>query len=297
MVTWTGGPSGEYYTLATNLQDTLDGAGGNDTIFGYGGADLIYGGDGVDTIYGGADGDWIHGGRGDDYLYGDAGNDLFIYGSTGGTNGIVGGLNSGWDTIDGGIGDDAIWIQNASGWSWTAVMLRSITNVEEIRNNSSGPGYIYFETNINFSDVDTLTNITVIRGQSNNNTFIGGSANENVEGLGGNDQLYGNGGDDTLNGGTGTDLLNGGVGLNQLTGGADGDIFQVSQSGDLSTILDFVQGVDKIQFTSAIADDITDLTFSDVAGDAHITVGSVDITVAGFDYTLFDPINDFVFVA
>lgn len=296
MVYWTGTSSSETY-YGTSAQDNLDGAGGADTIYGLGGADTIYGGDGIDTIFGGAEGDWIHGGRGDDYLYGEAGADLFIYGSSGGVNGIVGGLNSGWDTIDGGSDHDAIWIQNASGWSWTAVMLRSIKNVEEIKNNSSGPGYIYFEKNIDFSDVTTLTNITVIRGQDNNNIFTGGSTNENVEGLGGNDQLYGNGGDDTLNGGAGADLLDGGIGFNQLTGGSGNDIFQISQDYDFSTILDFTQGVDKIQFTSAIADDISDLTFSDVAGDAHITVGNVDITVAGFDYTLFDPLNDFVFVA
>lgn len=296
MVFWVGTSSSETYT-GTNAQDTLDGAGGNDTINGLDGADTIYGGDGHDTINGGDGGDWIHGGRGNDILNGGAGDDLFIYGSSGGTNGVVGGLNSGWDTIDGGTGNNAIWIQNASGWAWTAVMLRSIDNVQEIRNNSTGPGYVYFENNIDFTDVTTLTNITVIRGQSNNNIFTGGSANENVEGLGGNDSLYGNGGDDTLNGGAGADLLDGGVGSNQLTGGADADIFQISQGGDLSTILDFVQGVDKIQFTSAIADDISDLTFSDVAGSAHITVGTVDITVAGFDYTLFDPVNDFSFVA
>jgi len=172
-------------------------------------------------------------------------------------------------------------------------MLRSIDNVEEIQNNSSGPGYIYFETNIDFSDVISLVNIDVIRGQNNNNTFTGGITDENVEGGGGNDTLRGNDGDDTLKGQNGDDHLDGGKGANLLYGGAGTDRFYVTHPEDNSSIFDFTSG-ETIEFDSLIADDFSDLTITDVSGDAHITVGLVDITLVGYDHALLGP-GDFYF--
>lgn len=124
-----------------------------------------------------------------------------------------------------------------------------------------------------------------INGQGGNDEIRGGEGNDNLRGgLGndflsgdngtdemfgddGNDQLWGGAGNDYLDGGVGNDYLNGGAGDDKLTGGAGKDVFVIQgvvgqttvdwtlgkAYADFSTnghdfILDFQQGVDKVQF-------------------------------------------------
>lgn len=69
---------------------------------------------------------------------------------------------------------------------------------------------------------------------------------------------------------------------NQLWGGDGLDIFQVTSSADQSIIYDFDLVGEVIRFSTLVAADYTALTISDDAnGDAHVTVGGIDITVIG----------------
>ena len=61
------------------LNDTIYGGTGNDTISGDEGDDTIYGGEGNDTINGGSGDDIIEGGEGDDVIKGGWGDDIYIF--------------------------------------------------------------------------------------------------------------------------------------------------------------------------------------------------------------------------
>jgi Ca2+-binding RTX toxin-like protein len=286
---WTG----------TSASEEVYGHGGGDILRGMGGNDIIHGDDGM----GGTDGwDWINGGAGNDYMYGGEGNDTFEVGGI--YSGNVGGLNSGWDKYDGEDGNgDRIRIAPTAGWVWTAIMIDGtgltpgIDNVEIIENDSTGPGYVYVRGDVNFGDVTQWIDMNLIVGSANADKITGSDvADPTIEAGNGDDEVYGMGGGDTIYGLNGNDTLDGGEGENHLYGGAGADTFVVSTDYDLSTIHDFDDGTEKIHFTSNIADDYSDLSISnDMDGNAHVIVGTVDITVAGVDSASLSP-ADFMFV-
>lgn len=72
-----------------------------------------------------------------------------------------------------------------------------------------------------------------------------------------NDELLGGAGDDQLVGGAGDDILSGGSGNDILSGGEGRDVFILAPGEGTDTIVDFVEGVDSIQFTG-------DLTSKDI---------------------------------
>jgi Ca2+-binding RTX toxin-like protein len=223
--------------------------GGNDTIYGNGGDDIINGGAGNDTMYGGS------------------GNDQFQYGSI-----DPGGLNTGFDYVDGGDGYDILITSSTPTYLWTAVGLTHLSGVEMLFNTSTTqPGYILVNGDVNFSEVQREVNITSITGQSGNDTITGSS------------NMYGGVYlAENILGGAGDDILDGGAGANSLTGNAGIDTFKVTQDHDYSTIYDFTDGVDKIQLPVSY----TDLNIADDGlGYAHITsaIHDVDITVVGVD--------------
>jgi hypothetical protein len=76
---------------------------------------------------------------------------------------------------------------------------------------------------------------------------------------------------------------------------SNADTFQVTDASDNSSILDFLIGTDIIEFSSLIADDFSDLTITDDSGDAHVAVGTVDLTLVWIDHTLLSA-TDFAFV-
>ena len=76
-----------------------------------------------------------------------------------------------------------------------------------------------------------------------------------LDGGAGNDVLRGEAGNDTLLGGAGNDVLRGGAGLDTLTGGTGNDTFEYtatadSGTGSADTIVDFLQGQDKIDLSA-----------------------------------------------
>ena len=248
MSNWTGSNSGDYKS-DDDLGGYLKGLGGNDTIYGNGGDDIINGGAGNDTIYGGD------------------GNDQIEFGVI-----DPGGLNTGFDYVDGGAGYDILTLNSTPTYLWTAAGLTHLSGVEMLFNTSATqPGYILVNGNVDFSDVQREVNITSITGQSGNDTITGSS------------NMYGGVYlAENIIGGAGNDILDGGAGANSLTGGTGNDTFKLSQDHDYSTIYDFSDGVDQIQLPLSY----TDISIADDGlGYAHITsaIHDVDITVVGVD--------------
>ncbi|HEY9751284.1 MAG TPA: hypothetical protein V6C63_21550 [Allocoleopsis sp.] len=108
-----------------------------------------------------------------------------------------------------------------------------------------------FELQENFAvsaDVQVSTGANLINGTPGDDQLIG-SVN--------NDELFGGAGDDQLVGGAGDDILSGGSGNDILSGGEGRDVFILALGEGIDTIIDFVEGVDSIQFAG-------DLTSRDI---------------------------------
>ncbi len=115
------------------------------------------------------------------------------------------------------------------------------------------------------------------------NTINGNSSNNTLNGTSGADAMFGFARSDILKGGAGTDFLNGGTGNDTLTGGADADIFAFGDTHfGKDKITDFVDGIDKLSFTSNIADDISDFKIvGNGTNNVTVTHGVDSIVVHG----------------
>lgn len=137
----------------------------------------------------------------------------------------------------------------------------------------------------------------ILRGQDGDDVLSGGEGNDNLRGDLGADTLDGGIGNDDLSGGNGQDRIYGGAGNDYLVGGADYDQFVfIGGATGSDTIADFENGVDKIRFFSASADDFSDLAIADNgSGGVTITLpdGSV-ITLTGMQVADVDA-SDFSF--
>jgi Ca2+-binding RTX toxin-like protein len=109
-------------------------------------------------------------------------------------------------------------------------------------------------------------------------TVVAHSGNDTVNGYGGGDELRGGSGNDILSGGTGKDVVDGGSGQDSLTGGDGKDTFVFASRYGSDTIVDFVNGIDRIDISDwkAIKD------FDDVKADMKRDGEDVVIT-AGDD--------------
>lgn len=115
-----------------------------------------------------------------------------------------------------------------------------------------------------------------------NDILRGDVGDDTLYGQGGDDWLSGGAGNDTMYGGSGADKLVGGAGKNELYGGAGADFFQILYGSDQSTVRDFEVGIDRIRVDTKIASGFSQLTISsDASGNAHVVIGTVDITLAG----------------
>ncbi|WP_276548395.1 calcium-binding protein, partial [Chromobacterium alkanivorans] len=104
-----------------NVDDWMQGNGGNDSLYGGNGNDLIEGGAGDDGLFGEEGNDTLRGGAGKDSLYGGNGTDLLEGGD--GDDVIIGGNEGGtWreerDTLRGGAGNDQLTVAWSS-WNNT----------------------------------------------------------------------------------------------------------------------------------------------------------------------------------
>lgn len=176
----------------------------------------IDGGAGDDVITGAALATTIAGGEGDDTLTGGAGNDVFLFA----------GASGGFDTVNGGIGADAIRATTAN----TVIGLASFTSVETISGNGFAGttiGGTALADTFDFTAI-TLSGITRIDGNLGNDVITGSAVADVISGGDGADTLTGGTGNDSLNGDLGDDTLIGGVGDDILSGGDGLDTFRFS---------------------------------------------------------------------
>ncbi len=208
----------------------------------------IDGGSGNDVITGSVADDVIRGSGGDDNLSGGVGNDIFEYTGT----------SNGFDTVNGGAGQNSISALANS----TIIGLTSISGIQAISGQTYTGVYILGSANadtLNFGTV-SLSAITKIDGGAGNDIVTGSVANDVILGSGGDDTLSGGDGADTfqytgttngfdtVNGGSGADTIaalaaNTVIGLSSITGVetiSGGGFGNVSISGSgLADNLDF----------------------------------------------------------
>ncbi|GIT89956.1 hypothetical protein JANAI62_05600 [Jannaschia pagri] len=236
--------------------DTMDGGVGSDTVSFLGSNDRVVvnidvnftsggtaegdvisnfenvtGGSGNDLLVGTESGNVLDGSFGDDSLRGEGGQDTLIGGA-------------GADTLNGGDGSDFV--------SYADSFVRVVLNL--------GVGF----TSGGDAMGDSFISIE---------NAIGSQANDRIVGSAGDNILLGDKGRDALLGGAGADTLNGGDDADQLTGGAGADVFVIDDhfSNWVDTILDFEDGLDKIDLSRG-GQRFSDLTIQTSGADLTIDV-------------------------
>jgi Ca2+-binding RTX toxin-like protein len=97
-----------------------------------------------------------------------------------------------------------------------------------------------------------------IWGENGMDLLQGGTGNDYLDGGKGDDFIGGGDGRDTLRGGAGADSLTGGADRDLLIGGAGADVFTFFTGDGRDTIRDFEVGVDRLEFVTDRAIEITD---------------------------------------
>lgn len=254
-----GSEKGSDSIIGSDLDNLLDGWGGNDKLWGGAGDDTLFGGDGNDHLRGGDDNDELYGGDGNDQLYGDVGDDILdggagndqlrggegndaLYGGAGndtlrgeaGNDTLYGGAGN--DTMFGGVGDDTYYVDSAK---------------DKVRENAGeGNDTIVASYSYSLEKVKNVENLT-LSGHADIDA-TGSSLNNVLTGNSGDNVLRGLGGDDVLNGWEGDDTLIGGIGSDSLTGGEGNDIFVFDNLAGVDTVLDFTTGSDVLQLDSGV---------------------------------------------
>ena len=219
----------------------------------------IKGGSGKDQLTGTAEDDQILGRSGNDRLLGAGGDDLIEGGK--GNDRLFG--QAGADDIFGGDGDDII-------------------------SGGAGNEFIFGE-----AGADNLS------GDLGNDYIVGGAGRDRVLGQDGNDRLFGGAGRDVIKGGSGNDdLTDGGGALDRLSGNTGADTFIFVDDGKLDVIVDYEDGIDKIDLRAEGSLIFTDLTISTVGNGLLVTYGNDSIKINAMDGQIFDyelNASDFIF--
>ncbi len=165
-------------------------------------------------------------------------------------------------------------------------------------------------------------NDLMIGGQTDD-LLSGGSNDDSVFGIWGSDEVYGDNGNDILGGvlgsndrvfgGDGSDTLLSAGGGDVLVGGSillphlrgapgsditPGDGFAdtfvfTPRASEAATIQDFEPGIDQINL-ALLATDMADVAILDVGGEAHVLVGTLEITLEGVAASAVS-VSDFIF--
>lgn len=117
-----------------------------------------------------------------------------------------------------------------------------------------------------------------LRGYAGNDLIHGLAGNDLLIGDVGDDRILGGLGSDRLNGGAGNDYLNGNKGNDQLLGRAGADRFAFALHGGSDRILDFEDGVDRIEITSG-AERFSDLRLAQVGDDVRVAFADTVVLV------------------
>ncbi|MFN6563624.1 MAG: beta strand repeat-containing protein [Nostoc sp. ChiSLP01] len=193
-----------------------------------------------------------------DYIVGSNGNDTINESSSGGYEGPGGG----YDTVDGGTGDDLLNFVNVPG------------KITSSYNAATNTGVITAGTSqVSYKNIEQLN-------------ISGTTDDDSIVGTNGNDTIYGGGGsgNDTLNGGAGNDNLSAdnSLGNNLLDGGNGNDFLSVS--GDVfiyrgEASVNFVSGNNTLN--GGAGDDNLVTQFSD--GNNLLVGGSGNDSLFAFD--------------
>jgi Ca2+-binding RTX toxin-like protein len=142
--------------------DVLYGGGGDDTLYGFYGHDTLKGGGGSDTLVGDSGNDWLDGGEGDDYMVGGIGDDIYF-------------VDSAFDIVV----EDEFFDGTDTVYSTSfAYYLSDFTNVEILSLDTAAGTGVYATGNSQHN---------TIFGNANDNVLDGGGAGDILSGLGGND--------------------------------------------------------------------------------------------------------------
>lgn len=123
----------------------------------------------------------------------------------------------------------------------------------------------------------------LLRGGKQHDTLLGNAGSDTLRGEAGNDRLDGGARADRLFGGAGKDTLIDGSGADRLSGGAGADVFVLVQDRATDRIMDFQDGLDRIDLDVSFRD----LTIRNGAnGTVQISHGGELLIVAAADGTL-----------
>lgn len=209
----------------------------------------ISGGGGRNRLEGTEADDQIFANAGNDRVLGDAGDDLIEGGK--GNDTLLG--QDGHDDIYGGDGRDTI-------------------------KGGAGDEFIFGE-----ADRDLL------KGEDGNDYLVGGGDKDRILGQDGSDRLFGGPGKDTLIGGTGNDRLSDGAGANdRMRGDAGADLFIMARDNKRDIILDYEDGIDKIDLRAESPKLFTDLDIRQEGDSLLVSYASGSILIHAADGQIFD---------
>jgi Ca2+-binding RTX toxin-like protein len=204
--------------------EQINAGGGNDIVNAAGGDDLIYGSWGNDFIDGGAGNDLIYGGSGSDTLAGGEGDDVFrVTGSKNeGKAKEKGPCFEGWDSYDGGAGNDAI-VATGGKVDIGLAGFSATNGIETIdATGATGPVRLLGDWNANVLDLSSATIL-------GNVVIDGGGGDDVITGSAGNDIIVGGDwGNQAIDGGAGNDTISAGKGNDAVFGGDGDDTIRVS---------------------------------------------------------------------
>ena len=242
----TGG-SGSDTLIGNNAANILQGLDGSDTLNGRGGADTMIGGDGSDIYYVDNTGDVVGDivkelpGQGTDLIKSAISYSLVDTDGAGTNGGNVENLQL--------IGNAAI---NATGNALNNTLYANTAN--NVLKGGAGNDTASYAAGASAGVKVSLASTTAqVTGGSGSDTLL---KIENLTGSTYNDNLTGNAAANRLDGKAGNDKLAGGEGNDTLTGGQGKDTFWFDSAPSATTnkdsILDFVSGTDKLQFSKSV---------------------------------------------
>ncbi len=240
------------YGTGTNNNNFV-GSASNDRMFGRAGNDTLTGGDGDDYLIGGTGVDGIYGGNGMDQTsyYADSTQGVSVdLRVTTAQVGIAGGIEVGdilqsIEWLEGTQFDDTLHGDNLSNWlvgREGADLIHGYDGYDQIRGGSG------WDTIYGGDGADD------IRGDHNSDSLFGGAGGDTIEGGSFHDTIFG---------GTGDDFIIAGTGLDVLWGEQGADTFHFTDRAfETDTVMDFEDGIDRLWFAPAAADDLGDLTIT-----------------------------------
>ena len=164
------------------------------------------------------------------------------------------------------------------------VMAAGLTRV------TSGGGNDWINGLVNNDVIYLGTGNDMGHGGSGNDSLFAGDGNDLLFGSDGNDVLSGDSGSDRLYGGAGFDRLTGGFGSDLLSGGTGRDTFVFGTGSGTDTIIDFENGIDRIQMIGTSRD----LSITAAGTDTIVKCGDVTLVIEDMAASLITA-ADFIF--